>query len=226
VANLPEYFLLIPVVITTPVLPVLSRLFKAAERRQFQQLYQTVFDVLMSGIVPAFVVALLMPASIVTWLFGAQYAEAASVLPLLAASIVFIWVSHVTAIAAVATGLQGCFIWIQSCCVTAFVLLSLTLIPTWGILGAGTARVVGAVIAPLLTYGVVAKRAGFTLNGHAVSRILFSGLVMSLTVVLIARVDDSLALFCGVMVYIGTLLTIGLPDWKILRERESGSYGA
>ena len=226
VANLPEYFLLIPVVITTPVLPVLSRLFKDAERRQFQQLYQTVFDVLMTGIVPAFVVALLMPTNIVTWLFGAQYAEAASVLPFLAASIVFIWFSHVTAIAAVATGLQGCFIWIQSCCVTAFVLLSLVLIPTWGIIGAGTARVVGTVIAPLLTYGVVAKRAGFTLNGRAVSRVLFCGLLMGLAVVLVARIDHSLALFCGVMVYIGALLMVGPPDWRILRERESGAHGA
>jgi O-antigen/teichoic acid export membrane protein len=125
----------------------------------------------------------------------------------------------VTAIAAVATGLQGSFIWIQSCCVTIFALLNLFLTPAWGIVGAGTARVVGTIIAPLLTYGVITRRAGFVLNGRAVSRVLFSGVVMGLTMLLAALVDDSLAIFCGAMAYIATLVAVGLPDWRILREK-------
>ena len=224
-ATLPEYFLIIPVVITTPILPVMSRLYSAGDRQQFQKLYQSVFDVLMTAIVPLFVIALLMPEAVIGALFGAQYVEAAPVLPLLIASIVFIWFSHVTAIATVATGLQGCFIWIQSCCLAAFAVLIAVLIPTWGILGAATGRVVATIMAPLLTYRVVSKRAGFVLRLGPICRVLASAAAMAAAILLAQRAGNLAMVVFGTLTYAVTLAMLGLPDWRTLTEREAERYG-
>jgi O-antigen/teichoic acid export membrane protein len=211
VAQLPEYSLLIPSIITTPLLPILSRSFGPALRERFQQVYQNLFDGVMTIVTPIAVVAMVMPLATVTFLFGKRFAPAANVLPLLVLSIVFMWFSHSVAIAAVAAGLQRSFIWIQSSCVAAYLLLSWTLIPLWGFWGAATARLIGTIIAPFLTYYVVKNRVGFTLETRALRRTIFAGLVMAGAVMFCSRYPLLLAGAVGALVY-------GATQWAIRTE--------
>jgi O-antigen/teichoic acid export membrane protein len=208
VAQLPEYSLLIPSIITTPLLPILSTSFGAALRERFQQVYQNVFDGVMTVVMPIAVVAVVMPLETVTFLFGGRFADAANVLPLLVLSIVFMWFSHAVAIAAVAAGLQRSFIWIQSICVAAYLLLNWILIPLWGFWGAATARLIGTIIAPFLTYYVMKNRMGFILETRALRRTIFAGLVMTGAVMLFSRYPLLFAGAVGALVYGATLWAI------------------
>ena len=90
--------------------------------------------------------------------------DAARIVPWLMLSIVGMWISHATAIATLAAGLQAHFVWIQSICMTAYLLLDWLLIPRWGMGGAVTGRLVATVLAPALTYWLVKRLRGFRLN--------------------------------------------------------------
>jgi PST family polysaccharide transporter len=207
VAQLPEYSLLIPSIVTTPLLPILSKSFGEALRERFQHVYQNLFDGVMALLMPIAIVALVMPRETVTLLFGKRFAEAAPVLPLLVLSIVFMWVSHAVAIAAVAAGLQRSFIWIQSICVAAYLLLNWILIPLWGFWGAATARLAGTMIAPFLTYYVLKNQRGFTLETRTLRRTILAGLVMAGAVLFFSRYPFLFAGTAGTLVY-GAMLWV------------------
>lgn len=205
VAQLPEYFLYIPVIISTPMLPLLSRSFAESAVGRFQRLYQNLFDVVMAIVIPIGVVAFVMPRQLVTFLFGNRFAGAAHVLPLLILSVIFMWFSHATAIAAVAAKLQGSFLWIQSICVAIYLLLNLVLIPRWSAMGAATARLAATIVAPVLTYYVVKRRVGFSLETQTLRRMLFAGCIMAVAVVFASRFTLVVAGAIGTVVYGVTL---------------------
>jgi O-antigen/teichoic acid export membrane protein len=220
-AQLPEYFLYIPVILTTPILPVLSRLHAEGGRERFCVLYQRLFDSLMALVTPVVVAAFLMPRELVGFVFGPRFADASVVLPLLALSIAFMWFSHATAIATVATGLQDSFIWIQSICVAVYLLLNATLITSWGLTGAAGARLVATALAPFLTYAVVRRRAGFGLDPRTFLRTAVAGLAMAVAVVAARPWGAAPALVLGVLAFGIVLVRIAAPRfaWVLPEER-------
>src|ERR1035441_8481615 len=94
VAQLPEYSLYLPVIITTPVLPMMARAFAESAKERFQELYGNMLTAVVSVVIPVAVMAIVMPTATVTLLFGPQYASVSRVLPLLALSIVALWVDR------------------------------------------------------------------------------------------------------------------------------------
>lgn len=220
VAQLPDYFLYLPVIISTPLLPLLSQLYAAGEHENFQRYYQKLFDTLMIFIIPVIVVVLSMPELLIKLLFGPAYGAASQVLPFLIFSIAFMWFSHATAIAAVATKLQRNFIWIQAICVTAYLGLNLLLIPRWSAQGAATARLAGTVIAPFLTYYVIKRQTGFGLQFNTLFGILFAALMMTAAVLLMIRFNPAAAVLCGVVLYLTTLWTVRSTTWLPFNARK------
>ena len=219
VASLPEYFLLVPVIITTPVLPLLSQAYAAAAADRFRRLYQALVAVLVAGIVPVAIIGAAMPERVIIQLFGPEYVESAGLLPWLMVSIVCMWVSHATAIAAVAIGWQRAFIWIQSICLAAFVVLNFILIPLWGLIGAAIARLVATLIAPVLTHWVVKRQTGVGFDGRALSQVAISALVMGLAVTALEPLGQLFAVLAGIVLYMAGLWSTGfvqraLPDLK------------
>jgi len=201
VAQLPEYSLYIPVVISTPMLPVLSRLFAESARERFQEFYGRMFHSIVAAVVPLAVVALIMPRAAVTLLFGASYAEAAGLLPILALAIVAMWISHATAIAAVAAGLQSNFIWIQSICMVTYLLLDWLLIPHWGGTAAALVRLITTLIAPVLTGWVLQRRLHCVLRIGGFRPTAIAGAGMALTVAACAGLPVLIAAALGGTVY-------------------------
>lgn len=221
VASLPEYFLLVPVIMTTPVLPLLSQLFAEASLRRFGRVYRTLISVLSALIVPIAVIGALLPERVVTMLFGAEYVDAAVLLPWLMASIVCMWISHATAIATVAIGWQRAFLWIQSICLVAFVALNLLLIPALGLVGSAIARLVATLIAPVLTYWVVMRYTGAGLDTRAFGQVALAGFVMAVVVRSIEPFGPLLATFVAMTVYVGSLWATGFMQNVLINLKES-----
>lgn len=171
VAQLPEYSLYVPVIITTPMLPILSQAFAQAERSSFQQFFQKMWDSVLIVSMPLAVVGIVAPAACVALLFGDEYQPVAHLLPLLVLSIVAMWVSHATAIATVAAGLQSNFIWIQTVCILVYLLLNYLSIPLWGATAAAAVRLVTTAIAPVLTYWIIRRRIGLRIGFGSMWRI-------------------------------------------------------
>ena len=220
VASLPEYFLLVPVIITTPVLPLLSQAYASAASDRFGRLYRALVSVLTAGIVPVAMIGAAMPERVVILLFGPEYVEAAGLLPWLMGSIVCMWISHATAIAAVAIGWQRAFIWIQSICLLAYVGLNLILIPLWGLAGAAIARLVATFIAPALTHWVVKRQTGVGLDGRALGQVALSALAMGLVVTALEPVGQLFAACVGLVLYIGGLWSTGFVQHALMDLKE------
>lgn len=165
VGQLPEYLLYVPVIVTTPLLPLLSRAFGDGQRAEFAKL----FDKLMTGLafvaVPAVIVSFFRAHDLVVLVFGNKFAPTAQYFPWIILSVAFMWISHGLAVATVATGLQKNFIWIQSICVVAFLAVCVRGIPHWGPWGATLARLIGTFLAPVLTWFVLRRASlSFRLN--------------------------------------------------------------
>src|SRR6185312_2103835 len=160
VAQLPEYLLYVPVIVTTPLLPLLSRAFAAGRASEFSKL----FDKLIVGIVllavPAVIVSFFFPGPLVVLLFGHKFAGAASFFPWIVVSVAFMWVSHAFAVATVAAGLQKHFIWIQSVCVVVFLGTCIAFIPRDGAWGATGARLAATFLAPVFTLIILSRHMG------------------------------------------------------------------
>jgi PST family polysaccharide transporter len=221
VASLPEYFLLVPVIITTPLLPLLAQAYASGASDRFRRLYQALVSVLTAGIVPVAIIGAAMPGRVVVLLFGPEYAEAAGLLPWLMASVVCMWVSHATAIAAVAIGWQRAFIWIQSICLLAYVGINLMLIPLWGLVGAAVARLVATLVAPALTLWVVKRQTGIGFDARALGQVATSALAMGLLIAALEPVGQLFAVVVGIIVYIGGLWSTGFVQrvFADLKER-------
>jgi O-antigen/teichoic acid export membrane protein len=222
VAQLPEYSLLIPTIITTPLLPVLSSSSGEGLRGRFQRVYQNMVDAVITIVAPLVVLALVMPRETVSFLFGARFIDAAPVLPFLVLSVLFMWFSHALAIACVAAGLQKSFIWIQSICLSVYLVLNSLLIPSWGLRGAGFARLVANIIAPLLTYYVVKNRTGCAINKSTFRRTILASLAMAVALTFASRYPLLLAGSIGVLAYGATLYAIR-PASRLEMEKGAAS---
>lgn len=220
VAQLPEYLLYVPVIFTTPALPVLSRCIADRGTREFQQLYQAMFDTVMALVIPIAVIGIIVPQQTVTFLFGEAFAPAASVLPLLIMSVVFMWFSHATAIAAVAARLQHHFIWIQAVCVAVFVALDATLIPSWGTTGAAVARLVAAAMAPAFTYALLRRRLGASLSTGMLGRSVVAAIAMAAGVAATAAQPLVLTGAVGFTLYAAGLWMTGCNPFALLVRKE------
>jgi O-antigen/teichoic acid export membrane protein len=221
VAQLPEYLLYMPVIFTTPMLAVLSRSAAAADADRFQRLYQAMFDTVMAIVIPIAIVSSVAPRETVVWLFGASFAAAGSVLPILMLSVVFMWFSHATAIAAVASGLQDHFIWIQAICVTVYVAAAAALIPLWGMHGAAIARLVGCIIAPLLTYAMLQRRLGVSLSTRTLRRSSAAAVMMAAGVGAASQLPLHVAALVGLTLYVAGLWAVGCNPLALGLEKES-----
>jgi O-antigen/teichoic acid export membrane protein len=151
VAQLPEYLLYVPVVITTPLLPVLSRAFKEGRRHEYDRLFDRLTQGIVLVSVPTVLVSFYRARDLVALMFGSKFAAASIYFPWIMLSVGFMWTSHALAVATVASSLQRHFVWIQLVCVVTFLAICFLMIPGWGPSAAALARVIGTFLAAALT---------------------------------------------------------------------------
>jgi len=206
IAQLPEYSLYLPVIISTPMLPLLTTSYGESAPVRFESLYRNMFKSVVTMVIPFAVAAIVLPQGAITFVFGTAYIAVAPILPLIVLSIVAIWVSHVISITAVAVGLQANFIWTQSVCLTSYLLLNWLAIPRWGIAGAAAIRLITTVLAPALIYIIVKRRTGFSLKIVEIRGSLIAGASMAIIVLLGSSLPFVVAATMGSIAYVALLL--------------------
>ena len=216
VAQLPEYLLYIPVIMTTPLLPLLSRARMNAEHEEFNRIFRKLFQVIIAVAVPTVVMSFMRPREIVVLAFGQHYAESSRVFPLIMLSVAFMWISHALAVTMVASLLQKDFIWIQCLCVAAFLAVCLLYIPHSGAKAAAWARVIGSFMAPLLSWLVLRRKLRLPLPGAWVLRVLGASAAMAVSVLLMKALSIYTVLLVGTLVYVGFGFGPGMlgPGWR------------
>lgn len=217
VAQLPEYSLYLPVIISTPLLPVMSRAFRNSDVQEFTKFYQQMFDAILALGIPAAVLTAVMPAAVVKLLFGDGYVAASAYVPVLLLATMAMWASHAMAIAAVAGGLQRHFIWIQSVCVVLYVGLNWILIPGLGPMAAAYVRLLTAALAPVLTYIVVRRYVGAGLGFAGLGRTLLAGAGMAAALVMV-EASSALPLIPAAMIGVAFY---ALAMWAMRQTREA-----
>jgi O-antigen/teichoic acid export membrane protein len=179
------------------------------------------FDTMMALVIPIAVVGILATRQTVTALFGAAFAPAASVLPLLMVSVVCMWFSHATAIATVAARLQHHFLWIQGICVTLFLAADAVLIPRYGVTGAAIGRLAAAALAPALTYWLLRHRTGALLSSRSLRRAGLAAVAMAGGVALTAAQPLAIVGTVGLVAYAIGLWVTGCNPFATIAHKES-----
>ncbi|WP_049923567.1 flippase [Halopiger djelfimassiliensis] len=137
-------------------LPIASRLDAAGERDAIDDIYATSTKWVYIVTFPLFLLLVVFPADMVSLFFGSSYADAASVLPILAAGF---FLSVVAGRDRETLSAVGATTWIAVGNVAgllANVGINLALIPRYGFLGAGIASVSSMVIVHTIICGVLA----------------------------------------------------------------------
>ena len=206
IAQLPEYSLYMPVIISTPMLPLLTTSYGEAAPGRFEALYRNMFKSVVTMVIPFAVAAIVLPRAAITFVFGTAFVAVAPILPLIVLSIVGMWVSHVVSITAVAAGLQSNFIRTQSVCLATYLLLNWLLIPRWEITAAATVRLITTALAPTLNYIIVKRRTGISLKIVEIRGSIIAGASMAMIVLLCSRLPFVIAAAMGTAAYAAVLL--------------------
>jgi O-antigen/teichoic acid export membrane protein len=204
VAQLPEYLLYVPVIVTTPLLPVLSRAFKEGRQSQYEQL----FDKLVQGIilvsVPTVLISFFRARDLVVLMFGNKFAGASAYFPWIMLSVGFMWISHALAVATVASSLQRHFVWIQLVCVVLFLAICFLMIPEWGGAAAVLARVVGTFLAAALTLVMLRMQTKLTIHVARLTPALM-GAVAATIVLVLTRASSMYVSILGALLIYGAI---------------------
>lgn len=136
-----EMGLMVPSVITLVLFPMFARAFNES-RLGFEQMYSTMFQVTFLVGFPSVVIFSAMADSLVPFIFGAEYAESALVLQVLAFAILFIAMDQVLTVVVLAGHREDLELKILCISFGIYILLLMTLIPTLSYLGAAVATLI------------------------------------------------------------------------------------
>jgi O-antigen/teichoic acid export membrane protein len=202
VAQVPEYLLYLPVIVSTPLLPLLSRAHAQNDQPQFERLYARLIGTMLILVFPLVVLGSMRAADVVNLLFGEKYKPAAILLPWIMFSVAAMWISHALAISTVAAKLQRHFIWIQGTCATVYLVMNTTLIPGFGYWGALSARVVAMALAPVLTFVAVRRAFAAKLRWSALVTPLLAGSAMAASLLLLREFPFIAAAIVATAIYV------------------------
>jgi O-antigen/teichoic acid export membrane protein len=131
--------------------PALSRTF-AQDQKSFREIATRSFGLAALGAVPIGIGAFFLAASIINFLFGPAYANAATVLQILSWSAVLVILRGTFRQSLNAAGKAGLDLRCAGCAVLLNVVLNLLLIPRYGIIGAAVATLISEVLWFSLAY--------------------------------------------------------------------------
>lgn len=151
-----EMGLMVPSVITLVLFPMFARAFNDS-RPAFERMYSTMFQITFLLGLPSVVLFAAMAEFVVPFIFGAEYAEAAVVLQILAFAILFIAMDQVLTVVVLAGHREDLELKILCVSFVVYMVLLLTLIPTLGYLGAAVATLITTCFKFFLRYFWVSR---------------------------------------------------------------------
>jgi len=158
---------IIPLAISTSLLPLLSHAFSEGESDEVRKMYGAAMSLAMALGLPIAVCGIVFPDAIIGLIFGPEFNPAAKAFQVLAGSMLLSFLLHVVATTGVAVGKVGLFAAYAGLLAFLNAALNAALIPPFGILGASWATFVAETVMLLVALVVLRPDVGLPSGGTA-----------------------------------------------------------
>ncbi len=202
-------FTLMPVAIRTALYPLMAR-YKQEDPARLEQLYRKSIQYLLIGVLPIAMGITLLGRPIIQLVFGDAFDAAVPALQWTIWAIVFLFITVPPARLMLVYDQQQTAGWMRGLGMLVSVGLNLLLIANWGIVGAGIARVLAAMVYFVLIFGYVQlyiQRVNLLSLGL---KPLLAMLVMGLVVWPLRAMWLPLPILAGVMSYAAAIVLLGV----------------
>ncbi len=201
---------LLPFVLSIPLYPVFARIAQFS-REEFSSALERSMKVFVYISLPVAVVFLVLGRPIVVMLLGDEYAGSGIVLQILSLTVIPIFLSGLFPYVFTALGSQTAYLWATGAAMALRIVLNFLLIPSYGIVGASIASVVGEV--SITVFGVwLLARAGARIRWKAwVWRSTAAGVLMGMVLFGVRGAAFplmALGMLVGGVVYVGGLFLL------------------
>ena len=199
----------VPVAVTATVFPILASAYRT-DRLRVQRVSQTALEYLVALVLPAFAVTLAAGGPIIRLLFGSDFSEAASALPILMASLFPIVVGYLAGIGIVLAGLERRYVLYAAVGLAFNAAANSVLIPLYGFVAAAWVTLATDVLVGGLTARVVLEATGVRLRYGRVARAAVAAAMTAVATYLLIEIGVALGwvLFAAGAIY--TILTLAL----------------
>lgn len=214
-----EYLLLAAAVLVNVLLPLLARSY-GDEPERFQVLYRRGTEALLGAVLPIAIATIALAPWLVEVAFGAEYADAAGPMRVLAGALVLMVVSFWQSYVLLAAGQQRLTLIYDAVALAATVALCVVVIPSEGGLGAAIAIAATSGLVVVWATIATATRADATLDYGRLARIALAaaGMVGVAALAANAGVPIGAAVGLGGVLYVAAVLASGLLDVSVLRR--------
>jgi O-antigen/teichoic acid export membrane protein len=202
-------FLLIPAAIRVALYPLMA-LYKQQDEERLYQVYRKSGQYLLMLGLPMAVGVTLLAEPIIVFFYGVEFLPAVPVLQLMIWAVVVVVLTVPVARMMLVHGQQSRAGWMRGIGMVASVALNLLLIPIFGIVGAGLARVLASLLYFFFIYWIVQTRIlkGGGLRVHP--GVILATIVMAVAVWLLRDLPLLIPVVAGVVVYATANILLGV----------------
>ena len=200
-----ESLIVFPLFLTTALLPVFSSLHQSGDKA-INKWYEGSFRLLIIVGIPVALWVNLAADKIVLLLFGAEYANSAVVLQLLAAALFFLAINMLFSYILIAVDKQMLNIISFGVGSIATVALSLVLVPYLSYIGAGISFLAGQVIIFITSFSLIHKNCYKLPILRVTVKPLLSGVMTGILIFYIREWNIAIVSLLGISLYIGFLV--------------------
>ncbi len=158
---------IMPMAITTSLLPLLSHTFESGDSGKVRQIYRAALSIVVVAGLPVAVGGFLLAGEIIGLVYGAGYEPASRALQILAPAMFFNFLLFVLVTSAVAVGRTGLFTAYAGLLALLNIALNALLIPSFGIVGASWATLIAEGILMAAGLAVLRPSVGLPSGGAA-----------------------------------------------------------
>lgn len=213
-----DVFTQLPFLFVGVALPVLARLWKAQDRRGFNQLVQRSLDVLLAFVIPLAVGGIFLSREVMTLVAGDAFVVSGTYLSILLWAIVFVFASALFSYTIVAIDAQRRMVFGYGVSALLTLIGYFLFIPRYGALAAAWLTVFSEAIVAVYAAFVVVRRGKVRISFARVSKVLAASACMALVLALLRGFGLWLPLFGGVITYIAVLVGLGGVQKSAVRE--------
>jgi O-antigen/teichoic acid export membrane protein len=220
---------LVPVSVMTTLMPILAAAWKANRERALR-LSWLAAEYLTIASLGGLAVSLVVARPVTVLLYGADFADAAPALPVLAGAFVFICFGYLTGNLVLIAGLQRRLVAIGLIGLVVNVAGNVLLIPVWGFMGAAWMTLATEAAVVIVTAAMLHRRLGLVLPPLGrMARVVLAAAVLAGLLELVNGLDSSLAvlLVLAALAYPALLLGLRALDLgevrALLRERAAAA---
>lgn len=200
-------FLIVPAALIGALLPLMAHSWQAS-RTTWTMLYRRSIKYLLMVGLPLAMGLTLLSSELVAMVLGAQYGGSAVVLQVLAWVLLVDFLNHGYSNALISIDRERVYLRIVTVAMVVYLLLTFSLIPGWGALGAAVASLTTESVI-LIVQGLLLRRNGIRLDsGVTLLKPVVSVTIMAMCLYLARHLALPLQIVVGVTSYSGVLLSL------------------